>query len=112
VSASAKPTGLVGPEGLEPSGLHPAGDIPRAAQRVEAFKLANRHSPIVMSEWLDANKRSPKGPPETWVCRRIELADGTSFTFTREEAEQLGSWDDHWWYGIETAASKARGEHD
>lgn len=33
-------TGLAGPEGLEPSGLHPSGGIPRAVKRCP------KHEPI------------------------------------------------------------------
>jgi hypothetical protein len=69
--------------------------------KIEALKLANSQSPIVMSEWLDAKKKSPKGPPETWAFRRLRLEDGTEFTFTREEADQLGDWRDYKWYGVD-----------
>ena len=70
-----------------------------SSDRVAAFKLANAHSPIVMSEWLDAEKRPPKGPPETWLFRRFELADGRRFLFTREECALLPEWSEQWWHG-------------
>lgn len=57
----------------------------------ERFMQHNADSPIVRSAWLDAKKKSPKGPPHTWAFMRVTLADGTVYDLPAAEVQEMNA---------------------
>lgn len=71
----------------------------------ERFLPHNLESPIVRSAWLDKNKKSPRGKPDTWMFMRVTLADGTVYDLPSDEVKAMNAADIRFrWAGVSEPA--------
>jgi hypothetical protein len=67
--------------------------------RAKRFAGINRVFGIVMSEWLDKDRKQPTGTPETWVKMRFRFSNMQQITLHKDDLDSLraNGVDPVWW---------------